>query len=112
MGIGFEVAALSQWAIDRTTRRLQGLGDDELRWQPAPGSWTLRHLRDGRTILDNRVGPGPDVPPPSIAWRLAHLVDVYGSPRNGRWLRAPGDVLDRARRTPWTLADDADGARA
>src|SRR3954451_23876542 len=102
MGIGFEVAALSQWAIDRTTRRLEGLTDDELLWQPAPGSWTVRRLRDGRVVVDNRLGPGPDVPPPSIGWRLAHLIDVYGSDRNARWLRAPADVAAGATRGgPW-----------
>jgi hypothetical protein len=113
MGIGTDLAGLSQWAIDRTRRRLDGLTDDELRWQPVAGSWTVRRLRDGRVVVDNRPGPGPDVPPPSIAWRIAHLVGVYGSSRNARWLRAPDELFARATRTaPWEMADDADGARA
>jgi hypothetical protein len=94
-------------------RRLDGLTDDELRWQPAPGSWTVRRLRDGRVVVDNRLGPGPDVPPPSIAWRLAHLVDIYGSVRNARWLRAPSEVVDRAvPHDPWSIAEDVEGCLA
>jgi hypothetical protein len=73
----------------------------------------VRRLRDGRVVVDNRLGPGPDVPPPSIAWRIAHLIGVYGSSRNARWLRAPDALLAQATRTaPWEMADDADGARA
>src|SRR3954464_14100360 len=113
MGIGAELAGLSEGAIERTRRRIDGLSDDELRWQPAPGSWTVRRLRDDRVVVDNRLGPGPDVPPPSIAWRIAHLVDVYAAARNGRWLRVPADVAAGAiPRAPWTIADDADAARS
>jgi hypothetical protein len=63
-------------------------------------------------VVDNRLGPGPDVPPPSIAWRIAHLVDIYGSSRNGRWLRVPAELVARAPSgSPWPIAEVADGAR-
>ena len=103
MGIRDELLSLSHGVIGRTRSRLEGLTDDELRWQPSPGSWTVRRLADGRVIVDNREAPGPDVPAPSIAWRIAHLIDVYASPRNGRWLRSPAPPTPFPGH-PWTIA--------
>jgi hypothetical protein len=101
MGIQTELLALSEWVIGRTRTRLEGLTDHELRWPPAPGSWTVRRLADGRVVVDDREAPGPDVPPPSIAWRIAHLIDVYASSRNARWLRSPVATPFPGR--PWTI---------
>jgi hypothetical protein len=109
MGIQTELLALSEWVIGRTRTRLEGLTDDELRWPPAPGSWTVRRLADGRVVVDDREAPGPDVPPPSIAWRMAHLIDVYASSRNARWLRSPVTTPFPGR--PWTIGWTADESR-
>jgi hypothetical protein len=111
VGIRDDLLGLSHWVIDRTNARLEGLTDDEFRWQPVPGSWTVRRLGDGRTVVDNRQVPGADVPPPGIAWRVAHLIEVYGSPRNSRWLRA--EVASPPTRiSPWEIAFGADESRA
>lgn len=114
MGIQDELVALSTWVIGRTRTRLEGLTDDELRWQPVPGSWTVRRLvaDGGRVVVDNRAAPGPDVPPPSIAWRLAHLVEVYASPRNGRWLRVDDRVPTPFAEHPWAIGWTADESLA
>ncbi|PQM46482.1 hypothetical protein C1Y40_03343 [Mycobacterium talmoniae] len=48
--------------------RLDGLTDDEYRWEPVPGCWTLHD--DG---IDHAF-PAPQPPPfTTIAWRLVHL---------------------------------------
>jgi hypothetical protein len=33
-------------------RRLEGLGEEELWWEPVPGAWTLRRQPDGRLMED------------------------------------------------------------
>jgi uncharacterized damage-inducible protein DinB len=64
---------------DRLRARVEGLTDDELTWEPAPGVTT-------------------------IAWRLAHIADGLAAERNWRWLgREP-----EARPTPTrATADEA-----
>lgn len=69
-------------------RRLDGLADDELLWEPVPGCWNLRTRTESEAPV--RVGAGeviveyafPEpVPPPvtTIGWRLAHVtVGVLG----------------------------------
>jgi hypothetical protein len=69
--------------------RLDGLGDDEYRWEPVPGAWNLRPRAEARTALAAGGGelvidyeyPEPDPPPvTTIAWRLGHLVvGVFGA---------------------------------
>src|SRR5918999_15399 len=59
----------------RLRRRLEGLGDDEYRWEPVPGCWTVRRDRSGAWVADY-AEPDPDPPPfTTIAWRLVHLAD-------------------------------------
>lgn len=54
--------------------RLQGLTDDEYRWEPVPGAWSVRPGPDGVLALDGSVGSPPDPPPvTTIAWRLMHV---------------------------------------
>jgi len=70
--------------------RLDGLTNDEYFWQPVPGCWTLSR-RGGGSVPDSAAegeftmdsAPLPDggrEPVTTIAWRLAHLVDVFGEP--------------------------------
>lgn len=76
MGWGSDLSLFAEQTAQRTLARLGGLGDEEFRWQPASDAWTVRTLRSGRTIVDNNVyQPGP-APVTSIAWRVAHLIDV------------------------------------
>lgn len=66
--------------------RLEGLTDEEYRWEPAPGAWNVRHRDEpapptvtmragaGEWLVDYAF-PEPDpAPVTSIAWRLAHVV--------------------------------------
>ena len=53
---------------------LPRLTDEACRWEPAPGSWTVRRSPDGRWRPDWTV-PEPDpAPPATIAWLSWHLV--------------------------------------
>jgi hypothetical protein len=68
--------------------RLDGLTDEEYRWEPVPGMWSVRPR--GTSAAPAAVGggaftldfawPEPDPPPvTTIAWRLCHLlVGVFG----------------------------------
>ena len=68
--------------------RFAGLTDEEYRWEPVPGMWSVRPR--GTSAAPLAVGPGdftfehaepePDpVPVTTIAWRLAHMtVGVFG----------------------------------
>ncbi|HEY2224637.1 DinB family protein [Actinomycetospora sp.] len=62
--------------------RLDGLTDDEYRWEPAPGAWNVRPRAEARTapigggaMVIDFAFPTPEPPPvTTIAWRLAHVI--------------------------------------
>jgi hypothetical protein len=84
-----ELTDLSAEVWQRLWRRLDGLTDDEYFWEPAPGCWTVRRRADGTWIADWPL-PRPDPEPfTTIAWRLWHLIDMYGEDRAPRWLAVP-----------------------
>lgn len=68
--------------------RLDGLTDDEYRWEPAPGAWSIRPRSESQAPMAAGSGdqviefafPQPDPPPvTTIAWRLGHVsVGVFG----------------------------------
>lgn len=69
--------------------RLDGLTDDEYFWQPVPGCWTLSRrgesrapmsLGTGEFTMDYAEPPHDREPVTTIAWRMAHLIDEFGSP--------------------------------
>lgn len=69
--------------------RLDGLTDEEYFWQPVPGCWTLSRrgsssapisLGTGEFTMDYAEPPHDHEPVTTIAWRLAHLSDVFGIP--------------------------------
>jgi uncharacterized damage-inducible protein DinB len=94
---------LSEYTYGRTRGRLAGLTDDELFWEPAAWCWTVRPIGDGRQT-DGSAFP-PAVPAfTTIAWRLNHLVDIYGSTRNPTWLGV--DVPDALRGPTGTVAGE------
>ena len=70
---------LAQWdyVVEQLFGRLDGLTDDELLWEPAPRSWTVRRMEDGSTKPtsdDQWWAPAPDAEPPrSLAWSMGHL---------------------------------------
>ncbi len=63
--------------------RLTGLTDEEYRWEPAPGCWSVRPRAEATTSDAHGKGawvrefdtPEPEPPPfTTIAWRLCHIV--------------------------------------
>jgi hypothetical protein len=118
----------------RTWRRLVGLTDAELVWEPAPHCWSVRERADGSVRADwapyigdgettgsgylrkTRTGGDPRQPPPftNLAWRLWHLTGVYASTHHARALL--GDTVDRAapppRHTASAALDELDAAHA
>jgi hypothetical protein len=78
----------SHWR-NRLRPRLDGLTDDEFFWEPVSGSWSLRRrgassapisLGSGEFTMDYAQPPHDREPVTTIAWRLAHLIDVFGAP--------------------------------
>ncbi len=81
-----EFLDLSDEVWRRIQRRLDGLSDEEYFWEPAPGCWSIRRRVDGSWFADS-VFPRPEPEPfTTIAWRLWHLIDMYGEDRAHRWL--------------------------
>ena len=105
-----ELRRLSDTVWERTRRRLDGLTDEEYRWEPAPGCWSIRTRPDGTTFHEWAPVVHPD-PFTTLAWRLWHLIDMYGEDRAPRWLdvAAQGDAvgLDAPDPTPPATADAA-----
>lgn len=61
-------------------RIVDGLTDEEFRWEPCPGCWTVRR-EDDRWVMDY-PDDVPDPPPvTTIGWRLLHITHgnwIYG----------------------------------
>src|SRR4029077_14610344 len=80
----FQLAEQLDWHWRGQLRqRLNGLTDEEYRWEPVPGAWNVRPRGTGTAPI--AVGGGevtihlamPEPAPPpvtTIAWRLGHLV--------------------------------------
>lgn len=84
-----ELVALSDHVWARTRGRLEGLSDDEYLWEPAPVCWSIRQQPDGRWAADGLSATSEPARPTTIAWRLWHLIDMYGEDRAPRWLDVP-----------------------
>jgi hypothetical protein len=84
-----ELTAFSDEVWSRTCARLEGLSEAEYHWEPVPGCWTIRPRADGTWTADWPL-PRPDPEPiTTIAWRLWHLIDLYGEDRAPQWLGVP-----------------------
>jgi DinB superfamily len=81
--------------------RMDGLTDEEYRWEPVPGMWNVRPRGESSAPITAGSGdftvdfayPEPDpVPVTTIAWRLCHLlVGVFGSRVGGHFGGKPVD---------------------
>jgi hypothetical protein len=81
--------------------RLDGLTDDEYRWEPVPGAWNVRLRGTSTAPLTAGSGeftidyafPEPDpVPVTTIAWRIGHIVvGVLGARVAGHFGGPPVD---------------------
>lgn len=94
--------------------KLVGLSDDEYRWEPVPGCWSLRPRSEAATpmaagggdVVADFAFPEPTPSPvTTIAWRLGHLiVGIFGE-RNAAHFGGPPMTYQSYR---WSLsADDA-----
>lgn len=84
-----ELVLQSDEVWERIRLRLDGLTDEEYFWQPVNGCWTIRQRGDGRWTADGTL-PRPELEPfTTIAWRLWHLIDMYGEDRAPKWLDVP-----------------------
>lgn len=84
-----ELILLSDEVWERLWGRFGGMTDAEYLWEPAPGCWTIRRRGDGVWRSDWPL-PRPELEPfTTIAWRLWHLIDMYGEDRAPRWLDLP-----------------------
>ena len=106
--------------------RLDGLTDEEYRWEPVRDAWNVRPRgsapRPGALVVGTGAGvldwaPDPPEPTPltTIAWRLAHLVVGVLGDRNARYFAGPpidDDSYDYPLTVDRSLADlDAGFAR-
>jgi hypothetical protein len=81
--------------------RLDGLGDDEYFWEPAPGSWNVRprgtgtapvQAGSGAMTIDFAFPPPDPAPLTTIAWRLGHVIVGVLAMRNASHFgRTPTD---------------------
>ena len=68
----------NQWrrSCERLLQRLDGLTDEELRWEPVEPCWNVRPADTPSGWTVDYPGVAPDPPPfTSIAWRLLHISD-------------------------------------
>ena len=106
-----ELVDLSDDVWRRLRARVDGLGDEEYFWEPASGCWSIRQRADGSWMADWPL-PRPEIEPfTTIAWRLWHLIDMYGEERAPRWLDVPPQGapigFDDPDGTPPATADEA-----
>jgi hypothetical protein len=85
-----ELLRHSQWVYGRLHSRVADLRDDEYLWEPVPDCWSIRRRDDG-TLKPDGIDPLPErwpdpAPVTTIAWRLAHIIDIVGQERNATWL--------------------------
>ena len=106
-----------EWHWDHHLRpRLDGLTDDEYRWEPVPGAWNVRPRAEATSPMASGAGdwvvdyayPEPSPPPvTTIAWRLAHvIVGLFGARNAAHFGGPPADYFT------WTYAGDAATALA
>lgn len=100
------------WHWDSFVRpHLDGMTDEEYRWEPVPGCWSIRPRAEAITPMASGGGdlvadfafPAPEPPPvTTIAWRMAHLtIGVFGARNASHFGGPPADYFT------WDYAGDA-----
>jgi DinB superfamily len=62
-------------AFGMLRERLAGLDDDEFRWEPVPGAWTVHPDERGKWVADYAEPDPIPAPITTIGWRLVHVAD-------------------------------------
>lgn len=86
---------LAQWdyVTEQLFFRLEGLSDQELLWEPAAVTWTVRSTDSGTIPTSAWWNPTPDYEPPrTLAWSLGHL--GAGSMIRADWLVGDHEMLE------------------
>lgn len=106
-GYKAELVALSTFTFTARIRpRLEGLTDEEYRWEPVAGCWSLRPGPDGHWHPDLSFLTPEPAPFTTIAWRLWHLTTCYGQTRNATMLAVdPPSGFDVHDPAPGTAAE-------
>lgn len=97
-----ELVSQLEWHWANQLRpRLAGLTDDEYRWEPVQGCWSIRRRGEstapvsvggGEFAMDYAMPPHEQEPVTTIAWRLAHvIVGVFGMRNASHFGGAPAD---------------------
>ena len=106
-----ELSDFSNAVWRRIGERFDGLSDDEYLWEPVDGCWSIRQQDDGAWTPDGAPERPAHEPFTTIAWRLWHLIDMYGENRAPIWLGVPpqGEAigLDDPDGSPPATADAA-----
>lgn len=82
MDLAEALIAFSDKTYQRLRARLEGIQAEEMLWEPAPGSWSVRVGANGSVVWDFGLGctsMTPAITPApvtTIAWRVAHIVDL------------------------------------
>ena len=90
---------LAQWdyVTEQLFGRLEGLTDDELLWEPAPVTWTVRPGSDGKPGRSSESAwwaPTPEAEPPrTLSWSMGHL--GAGSLIRADWLVGSHEMVDQ-----------------
>ena len=90
--------------VGRLVDRLEGMSDEEYRWEPVADMWSVRETPDGPQVdmnADRGIDPAPVT---TIAWRLWHIASDCFAEYTKRFAGEPDAGLDAR----WTLhADEA-----
>lgn len=111
---------IDQWEYHWTNQirpRLDGLGDEEYRWSPAPAAWNVHPRGESSAPVQAGSGdftidfafPEPDPAPfTTIAWRLGHVIVGVLAARNvTHFPAASTEFASKASYEDWDYAGDA-----
>jgi hypothetical protein len=98
---------LSDFAWERLRTRIQGMSDEEYFWEPFEGSWNVRKT-DGGYVPDSSLIPPEPSPFTTLAWRIAHIVDILQAERTATWFGHQPEPEDGVP----TVPGSADAARS
>ena len=73
MGLAGSTLGLLDYVWPRIRGRLDGLTDEEYRWEPVPSCWSVRRTDAGTWDADHADTPPEPSPVTTIAWRTWHI---------------------------------------